>query len=306
MCRSEQFEAVGHVQLVAAAGVFGDARQAIVVADFADHRRVRVLIEQAAQALQELEVLRLALVELVPLPGVRIDRRHGRIVTGRLAARRVVAQLGVVEVEVDGVESVAVDAEFEPELHGFEQRVLHFRVVEVQIGLAGQEVVQVVLAATRIPLPGAAAENRQPIVRRIAVLLAIGPHVPVGLGIVAALTALDKPRVRVRRVREHLVDHHLEAEFMRTLDQRADVVERAEHRVDVAVVADVVAEVFHRALEERRQPDRIDSKPRYVFELAGDARQVADAVAVAVGIAARVDLVDDAAAPPVVVRSFLA
>jgi len=35
----------------------------------------------------------------------------------------------------------------------------------------------------------------------------------------------------------------------------------------------------------------------------GDAGQVADAVAVAVGEAARVDLVDDAAAPPVAVLS---
>jgi len=107
-------------------------------------------------------------------------------------------------------------------------------------------------------------------------------------------------------VRQHLIDHHLEAEFVRTLHECADIVKRAEHRVDVAIVADVVAEVLHRALEERRQPDRINAEPGHVFQFAGDARQVADAVAVAVGVAARIDLVDHATAPPIVVRSFLA
>ena len=56
---------------------------------------------------------------------------------------------------------------------------------------------------------------------------------------------------------------------------------------------------------DRRQPDRVDAERRRrpvveVVELRDQAGQVAHAVAVRVGEAARVDLVDDAALPPVV------
>ena len=63
-------------------------------------------------------------------------------------------------------------------------------------------------------------------------------------------------------VRQHLVDDHLEAEPVRLGDQRVEIVERAEHRIDVAIVGDVVAEILHRRLEEGRQPDRVDAERR--------------------------------------------
>ena len=153
----------------------------------------RVLVDERTQPLQEHEVLGLALVVHVPLVGVRVGGGHRRVAAVGCAARRVAAQFAVVEVEVDDVEPVAVDAEVEPEAHRIQHRVLHRRVVEVQVGLAGQEVVQVVLAAPRVPLPGGAAEDRQPVVRRRAVVARVGPDVPVGLRVVAARAALDEP-----------------------------------------------------------------------------------------------------------------
>ena len=47
-------------------------------------------------------------------------------------------------------------------------------------------------------------------------------------------------------VAEHEVDHHAQAELVRPLHQRVEVGKRPEHRVDVAVVRHVVAEVEHR------------------------------------------------------------
>ena len=84
----------------------------------------------------------------------------------------------------------------------------------------------------------------------------------------------------VGAVRIDLVDDDLEPERVRALDQRVEVGERAEHRIDVAIIGDVVAEVAHRRGEEGRQPDRVDAEARDIIELRGDARQVADAVAV--------------------------
>src|SRR5690554_1376683 len=183
-------------------------------------------------------------------------------------------------------------------LDNVEGGLLHLGVVEVQVRLRGQEVVQVVLAAAWLPLPGHAAEDRHPVVGWGAVGAGVGPHVPVGLGVVAALSALAEPRVLGRGVAEHLVDHHPDPERVRALEQGVEVGHGAEHRVDVAVVGDVVAEVVHGRAEERRDPDRVGAQAGDVVHAFDDARQVADAIAVGIHEAARVDLVDHRAAPP--------
>ena len=78
-----------------------------------------------------------------------------------------------------------------------------------------------------------------------------------------------------------------------------------EQRIDRPVVADVIAEVESGRRVDRRQPEGVDAEtgPAQVVEVVDDTRQVADAVAVAVGKAARVDLVDDATLPPVVAEA---
>ena len=202
------------------------------------------------------------------------------------------------EAEVDRIQAHAVHALVEPEAHVVQRRGAHRRVVEIEVGLRRQEVVQVVLAASRFPLPGHAAEQRQPVVGRAAVRLRIGPDVPVGLVVAAAFAALAEPRVLARRMAEDLVDHHADAESVGLRQQAVEVVEGAEQRIDVAIVGDVVAEVGHRRLEERRDPDRVDAEVGDVVQFLDDARQVADAVTVAVHETARVDLVDHRATPP--------
>ena len=61
-------------------------------------------------------------------------------------------------------------------------------------------------------------------------------------------------------MRHDLVDHHLQAEPVRLGDQGVEIGQRAEHRIDVAIVGDVVAEILHRRLEEGRNPDRIGAE----------------------------------------------
>jgi hypothetical protein len=96
----------------------------------------------------------------------------------------------------------------------------------------------------------------------------------------------------------HQVDDHLQAARVHVGQQRVEVAQRAEARIDVAVVGDVVAEVGHRRRIERAQPDRIDAEPHQVVEPPADAGQVADAVAVAVLERAGIDLVDHTVPPP--------
>src|SRR5690349_21851537 len=87
---------------------------------------------------------------------------------------------------------------------------------------------------------------------------------------------------------------------MRLIHEAVEVGGSAEQWIDGCVVADVIPDVPPRRRVDRREPDRIDPQVDEIVELAGDARQVAGAVAIAVGEAPRVDLVDDAVAPPVV------
>ena len=84
-----------------------------------------------------------------------------------------------------------------------------------------------------------------------------------------------------------------EAEVVRLGDERVEVGERAELRVDADVVRDVVAVVGAGRGVERRQPDAVDAEIAQVGQARADPGQVAEPVAVGVGEAADVDLVED-------------
>ncbi len=43
------------------------------------------------------------------------------------------------------------------------------------------------------------------------------------------------------------------------VQQFFEIIERAEHRVNVAIVRHVIAEIFHRGGEEGRNPNAIDA-----------------------------------------------
>jgi len=72
----------------------------------------------------------------------------------------------------------------------------------------------------------------------------------------------------------------------------------AEERVDVLVVADVVAVVVLRRLVDRGEPEHVDAELGQVVQMVDDAAQIAHAVAVGIREAARVDLVNDRTFPP--------
>jgi hypothetical protein len=94
------------------------------------------------------------------------------------------------------------------------------------------------------------------------------------------------------------VDDGANAIVTRGRDESFGLPEVAEARVDVAIVDDVVATVGHRRRVPGREPDGIHSEVAQVRKSRLYAGQVAGAVAVAVGKAAWVDLVDRRAAPP--------
>ena len=211
---------------------------------------------------------------------------------------RIGAQLLVVEIIVDGIEAEAIDAALEPEAHDIEHRILHGRIVEVEIGLADQEIVQIVLATRPVPLPDAAAKDRRPVIGRAAIGQRIGPDIPVGAGIGAREAAFLEPGMLVGGVADHLIHDDLEAAGMGLGQKGIEILERAEERIDLAIVRDVIAHVVLGRLGDRGEPDAVDAQAGNVIEPGNDAGQIANAIAIAVLKRAGIDLIDHAAAPP--------
>jgi hypothetical protein len=94
------------------------------------------------------------------------------------------------------------------------------------------------------------------------------------------------------------VDDHPEPLRVRVGDQGPGTAQLPEERVDGAVVGHVVPAIGHGRPVPRRDPDRIDAQVAQVAQVAADAGDIADTIAVRVGEAADVDLVDDCPPPP--------
>ena len=162
---------------------------------------------------------------------------------------------------------------------------------------------QIVLARRLVELPGRGAEVGGPVIR-LAATFGGPPDVVIAVGIVHGFAGLDEPAMLVRSVVHHQIHHQLDPTLMQPDQQLLPVGQGAEVIHDRPVVADIVPVVVVGRLVDGRQPDDVDAEILQIVELADDPAQVADAVAVAVAKAARVDLVNDAFFPPGLVHVF--
>ena len=96
----------------------------------------------------------------------------------------------------------------------------------------------------------------------------------------------------------HQVGDDPDAAPVRRVEQRDEVVDRAELGQHLVEVADVVAAVAQRRVVERRQPEAVDAKPLQVVELLDQPAQVARPVAVGVVERPHQHLVEDGALEP--------
>ena len=237
-------------------------------------------------------------MRLRPVRAVHLGQAEPAADQLALGGGRVVAELGVLVQPVRDVDPEPGHAPVEPEPQDLLERLVHGGVPPVQVGLAGQEVVQVVLAAGLVQRPGRRAGRGQPVVRRPAVRGRVGPHVelPVRRGRVA--DRLDEPGVRAAGVVRHQVEQHPQAPLGRLGDQPVQVGQGAELRVDAQVVRDVVAPVLVRRRHGGRQPDAVHAEPGQVVQMGGDPVEVPVPVVVGVLPGPDVDLVQGGSVPP--------
>ncbi len=109
---------------------------------------------------------------------------------------------------------------------------------------------------------------------------------------------LPKPRMLVAEMVGDDVDGDPHAAGVHGLDQPVEVCQGPEHRVHVTGVRDVVPAVGHRRSVERAEPQRVHPEVGQEAQPRCQARQVADAVAVPVGEAPGIDLIEDRRSPP--------
>ena len=107
-----------------------------------------------------------------------------------------------------------------------------------------------------------------------------------------------------RMVRDE-IQNHFQAVLMRVFQQIEKILHRAENWVNAGIVADVVAEIRHRRRINGAEPDRGDAQGLQIRQPEPDAVQIADAVAVAVLKAARINLIHDSGFPPREQRGIL-
>ncbi len=113
----------------------------------------------------------------------------------------------------------------------------------------------------------------------------------------------DEQRVRepgmlLAGVVGHNVHEDVDAAPARLGDEPVEVVHGAELGRDGAEVRHVVAPVGVGGHGDRREPDAVHAEPCQMVEVLGDARDVTDAVGVAVSEGTWIDLVQDAGLPP--------
>jgi hypothetical protein len=97
----------------------------------------------------------------------------------------------------------------------------------------------------------------------------------------------------------HDIDDHLDVGGVQRADHRIEVGQRAEPRINVAMIIDVIAAVGQCGGIERAHPDGVHAKGSQVRDPRSNASQIPEAITVAVGKAAWVDLVDHRRTPEV-------
>ena len=249
----------------------------------------------AALAAEELQLLPVGQVDLAEQRRIADPALQEPLeVAEELVRVADVDAFGRLDQERNRVDAEARDAEREPEADRLGDLVPHARVGDVQVGLVPVEDVLEVLLGALVVLPDARFLTREDrgllLLRRF-----VAPHVEVAERRGAAASSGDEPRMLVGGVIDDQVDDHPHTAVLRGADHLDEVAVVAQPRIDAVEVADVVPVVAIGRRVERHEPQAGDAEIGEVVDASGKAREVADAVVVAVHVGLDVEAVDDRA-----------
>ena len=183
----------------------------------------------------------------------------------------------------DGIEAEAVDAHIQPEAHDLQHGLQDLRIVEIQVRLMAEKAMPVISLRHRIPGPVRGLGVGEYDARAQVLLIRVAPHIKVALRRTGGrIPGLLKPGMLIRGVIDDQFGDHFESEPVRLMQQGAKIIQRAELRMHVLVIGNVVAVVLERRGVEGHQPKGVDTQVPDVFELRGQTLEIADAIVVGV------------------------
>ena len=198
-----------------------------------------------------------------------------------------------------GVQAQAVHAKRQPEVHDARDLAAHARIVVVEVRLVGIEAVPVIGPGLAVVGPVGVLEILEDDARLPVFFRGVAPDVVVAPGRARAGRAGTlEPGVLLGGMVDHELGDDLEAPGMGLAQEFLEILERAVVGMDAVIIRDVVAVVTQRRGIKGQQPQGIDAKPRQIVQAAGQAREIADAVAVAVHERLDVHFVNDGVLVP--------
>src|SRR5437764_11048273 len=96
----------------------------------------------------------------------------------------------------------------------------------------------------------------------------------------------------------HKVQDDLKAATVSLVKQGIQVLKSSEERMNIDVIAYVVAKIGHGRRIDGGEPDGVNTEPAHVIQLAGDAREISHSITIAIEKTARVDLINHTRLPP--------
>ncbi len=178
-----------------------------------------------------------------------------------LRIHRIIAELLILEQPREYIDAEAIDAPIEPEAQDIIHGLAHPGIAPIQIGLFHIEQMQVILPGTLIELPGRAAKPARPVIGRTTIRSRVAPDVPVAFLVGAAGTRLLKPGMLIGGVIGHKVQDDLEVALVGLVQQGVQVLQGSEERMDIGVIANIIAKIGHGRWIDRREPDGINAEP---------------------------------------------
>ena len=102
-----------------------------------------------------------------------------------------------------------------------------------------------------------------------------------------------EPRILIGRVIDHEFGDHAQIALVRGVEERPEIVERAEIRINIKIIGNVITVVAHRRGIKWQQPDRRNAELLEIIQLFDQAPEVAHPIAIAVAKSFDVHLIDD-------------
>ena len=131
-----------------------------------------------------------------------------------------------------------------------------------------------ILLGDRVPGPVGSFGVGENDSRVFVFLFGVAPDVEVAFRRAAwSLTGRLKPRMLIGGVIHHQLDHHLQVAVVSAVQEGAEIVDGAVHRMDIQIVGDVVAVVLERRGKEGQQPEAGDAQILKIIHFLNQARE---------------------------------